>query len=62
MPVEMNFDGSHLHKTSGACFQIIARDQNHARQIAAWLRTLSVDEPVIGAYVVLEPQRVRIEV
>ena len=62
MAVEMLFDGSLQHKTSGACFQIIARDQRHAQQIATWLRSLSVDEPVLSAYVVLEPQRVGIEV
>lgn len=38
--VLIKFDASMSEETSGACFEIQARDQKHAREIAAWLRSV----------------------
>jgi hypothetical protein len=63
IPVTIRFDASLGEKDSGACFEIIARDQVHARQIAAWLLSKVTDETrtFMTAQIVLEPQRVNIE-
>lgn len=63
MKITVNFDASLSERDSGACFEIIARDQQHARQIAAWLRSKVLDKSVtfIRASMELEPQRVSIE-
>ena len=63
MKVTVYFDASLSEKDSGACFAITARDQKHARQIAAWLRSKTIDKSrtFISASIVLEPQSVNIE-
>lgn len=65
MSVKINFDASLGQKTSGACFEIVARDQEHARQIAVWLRGVCASGdhgPYIYATQTLDPQSVKIEV
>ena len=63
MKITINFDASLSERDEGACFEIIARDQQHARQIAAWLRSKVLDKSrtFIRASMELEPQRVSIE-
>lgn len=64
MQVTLKFDASLSEEDSGACFTIIARDQQHARQIAGWLRSKIKDRSrtFISASVELPPQTVTIEV
>lgn len=63
MKITINFDASLGEREEGACFEITARDQQHARQIAAWLRSKVLDKSrtFIRASMELEPQRVSIE-
>lgn len=64
--VKIQFDGSGGERDHGACFEIVVRNQEHARQIAAWLRKVCVSNPdwppSIRASQELEPQMVIIEV
>ena len=64
MQVTLNFEGSLSERDSGASFTVLARDQKHARQIAAWLRSKVADKSstFITAYVELKPQTVAVEV
>jgi hypothetical protein len=63
MTVTISFDASLSERTSGAAFVITARDQQHARQIATWLRGKVCDttRTFIWASVSLPPQHVNIE-
>jgi hypothetical protein len=63
MPVILNVEASLSERTSGASFEITARDQQHARQIAAWLRSVVKDKSstFITARQVLPLQSVGIE-
>ena len=62
-PVTILFDASLSENDSGACFEITARDQAHARQIAAWLQSKVTNKTrtFMTAYTTLVPQRVDIE-
>jgi len=42
--VSIKFDAGLSENTSGASFEIKARDQKHAREIAQWLRSVCKDE------------------
>lgn len=42
--VSIKFEGSLSEETSGASFEIKARDQKHAREIAQWLRSACKDK------------------
>jgi hypothetical protein len=63
MTVIINFDGSLSEECSGACFTLEARDQQHARQVADWLRSKVKDKTrtFISAHVKLPQQTVAIE-
>lgn len=63
MTITVRFDASLSERNSGACFEITARDQQHARQIAAWLRSKVLDKSrmFIRASMELAPQHVGIE-
>ena len=64
MTVTLNFEASLSENDSGACFTVTARDQKHARQVAAWLRSKVQDKTrtFITATVELPAQHVTIEV
>jgi hypothetical protein len=63
MTVNIWFDASLSEECSGACFTLEARDQQHARQVADWLRSKVKDRTrtSITAHVKLPPQTVVID-
>ena len=63
MTVTIRFDASLSEECSGACFSLEARNQQHARQVAEWLRSKVKDKTktYITAHVKLPPQTVAIE-
>lgn len=63
MQVVIKFDGSLSEKTSGACFEVVAKDQEHAEQIVQWLysKTMDKSRTYIDSYIILDPQSVKID-
>jgi hypothetical protein len=63
MTITIRFDASLSEECSGACFSLEARNQQHARQVAEWLRSKVKDKTktYITAHVKLPPQTVAIE-
>ena len=64
MKVTIHFEASLSEADSGACFTATARDQKHARQIVAWLRSKVKDKSrtFISATIELPAQFVAVEV
>ena len=64
MQITIKFEASLSEEDSGACFTVIARDQQHARQIAAWLRSKVKDRSrtFISASAELPPQTFPVEI
>jgi hypothetical protein len=64
MQVTISFEASLSEQDSGACFTVLARDQAHARQVVAWLRSKVQDKTktFVTASIELPPQHVTVEV
>jgi hypothetical protein len=61
--VRIKFDGSLAEGCSGACFEVVARDEEHAFAVAKWLESkCNTEATTVSAaiYLVLEEQVVRI--